>query len=445
MGIMPYLKPLRPWDDFDFENREYTVTVNGERVFVHNVKVDMHDIHTAAMCIAEFDEESEIRVSRKTPINFVDIRAEGAVEYKIEGNSVVLKIKSSAHLSIEFDGDRFRNMHLFAENTLSVPSGRQIAPGIHRGEDVAPKNGETLVFLPGLHYIEETLLKAVNGCRIYLSYGAVVVGSIICENVSDVRIFGHGIIDLHMFERYSAFRGVKIVNSENVTIEGIAIVNPPHYSVYLAESRKIRIDGIKCFSCVGWSDGIDIMACEDVVCENIFMRNSDDCVAVYASRWQHSGSTRNVTVKNSILWADVAHPMNIGVHGTDGDEIENVSFENIIVLNHHELQKNYMGVMAIMAGDGVSVRNISYKDIRVEAIEKGRLFDIRVVKNGTYNSLPGREIENVRFENVVAPECSEESVIEGFSEDRLVKNVVLANVSEKNIRVGSFTSGIRSE
>ncbi|MGN1097709.1 MAG: glycosyl hydrolase family 28 protein [Clostridia bacterium] len=443
----PYLRPLKPWDEFDFENKFYTVTANGERVFVHNVRVDMHDVHTAAMCVVEFDEEVEIRIKRLKPISFVDIRPlDAEVSRSLEDDgTLVLKVGRSAHLSIEFDGDRFGNLHLFAEKRMPVPEGRQIPPGVHRGEDVTPAEGETIVFMPGLHYVEETVLRAASGCGIYLSYGAVLVGSVVCENVSDVKIYGHGIIDLHEFKRYSAFRGVKIVNSENITVEGIAIVNPPHYSVYLGKSRKIRIDGIKCFSCVGWSDGIDMMVCEDVSCENIFMRNSDDCVAIYASRWQHNGSTRNVSVKNSILWADVAHPMNIGIHGLDGDVIENVSFENITVLNHHEPQKNYMGVMAIMAGDGVLVRNVSYKNIRVEAIERGRLIDVRVLENRDYNSLPGIGIENVTFENISAPDCGEESVIEGFSEERQVKNVVLRNVSEKNIRVGRFADGVRSE
>jgi hypothetical protein len=440
MKNVPYLKPLKPWDEFDFENKDYTVTADNERVFVHNVKVEMHDVHTAAMCIVEFEGETEIRIERKKPISFVNVRPSGVIEYEVEGNIVILKVKKSVHLSIEFDGDRFKNFHLFAEKAEATPKGRFIAPGIHRREEVEPKRGESVIFMPGLHYIEETILKAADKSEIHLSYGAVIVGSIVCENVSDVKISGYGVIDLHLFERYTAFRAVKIVNSENVSVEGISIVNPPHYSVYLAESRKIHIDNIKCFSCEGWSDGIDMMACEDVLCENIFMRNSDDCVAVYASRWQHDGSTRNVTVKNSVLWADVAHPMNIGVHGKDEDVIENVTFENITVLNHHEPQKNYMGVMAIMAGDGVLVRNVTYKNIRVEKVQNGRLFDIRVVKNSDYNTLPGRGIENVTMENVTAPEFEEKSVIEGFDSDRQVKNVKLLNVCEKNVHIGSFTT-----
>ena len=48
---------------------------------------------------------------------------------------------------------------------------------------------------------------------------------------------------------------------------------------------------------------------------NVFMRNSDDCIALYNHRWDWYGGTSDVTVCNSVLWADIAHPINIGGHG----------------------------------------------------------------------------------------------------------------------------------
>lgn len=438
MSKIPYLKPLREWDEFDFENSEYTVEAYGERVFVHNARVDMHDVHISGVCILPFYGETEVVVTRKKPFSFVNIRPESEnIAYFFEGRKLVLKLKKPVMLSIEFDGDRFGNLHLFASEEESLPCGRRIERGIHRGEDIAPREGETLVFLPGLHYVEETILRAASGSRIYLSFGAVLIGSIVCENVSGVEICGSGIIDLHSFERYSAFRGVKIVNSENVRVRGVAIINPPHYSIYIGRGKNININSVKCFSSEGWSDGIDIMASSDIVIENVFMRNSDDCVAIYASRWQHEGGTKNVTVKDSVLWADVAHPMNMGVHGKEGDVIENVLFENITVLNHHEPQENYRGVMAITAGDGVLVKNAVFKNITVEKVEKGRLLDVRVVKNSDYNSISGRGIENVVFENISSPPCGEASVIAGFSEECRVTGAELINVSGE-VKVGKF-------
>lgn len=42
-------------------------------------------------------------------------------------------------------------------------------------------------------------------------------------------------------------------------------------------------------------------------------------MAIYAHRWDYYGDTRDIAVKNSTLWADVARPINVGTHGnTDG-------------------------------------------------------------------------------------------------------------------------------
>ena len=117
--------------------------------------------------------------------------------------------------------------------------------------------------------------------------------------------------------------------SKRITVEGITIVDPPHYSIYLGSSEHVQIRNFKAFCTRGWSDGIDIMACFHIDIEDIFMRNSDDCIAVYCTRWDFYGDTGYVTVRNPVLWADVAHPIMMGTHGDhhkDGDTIEHIPF-----------------------------------------------------------------------------------------------------------------------
>ena len=62
---------------------------------------------------------------------------------------------------------------------------------------------------------------------------------------------------------------------------------------------------------------------------------------------------RNVTMQNSTLWADVAHPIFIGLHGdVDRNEVmENLTYRNIDILDHREMQVDYQGCLAINAGD----------------------------------------------------------------------------------------------
>ena len=47
------------------------------------------------------------------------------------------------------------------------------------------------------------------------------------------------------------------------------------------------------------------------------MRNSDDCIAIYASRQGSLGDSRNISVRNSVLWADNAHPINCLLYTSD--------------------------------------------------------------------------------------------------------------------------------
>ena len=86
------------------------------------------------------------------------------------------------------------------------------------------------------------------------------------------------------------------------------------------------------------------MSCSDIMVDDVFLRNSDDCLAFYTHRWNYYGDCRNVCVQNSTLWADIAHPINIGTHGNTktGDEVlEDMLFKNIDILEHDEDDRDY--------------------------------------------------------------------------------------------------------
>jgi polygalacturonase len=174
------------------------------------------------------------------------------------------------------------------------------------------------------------------------------------------------------------------------------------------------------------------MSCSDVLIDGVFMRNSDDCIAIYGHRWQFYGSARNYQIKNSTLWADIAHPINIGLHGNaeaGGDTIENITFSNIDILEHDEDDRNSQGCMAICPSDHNLVRNITFEDIRVEDFQEGQLFNLRVLEDKKYSNAPGRGIENILFKNISYNGTgSGTSIITGYDETRKVKNIVFENL-----------------
>ncbi|UKS28232.1 glycosyl hydrolase family 28 protein [Paenibacillus sp. HWE-109] len=435
------------------------------------VKVDMHDVREAAMASFDFCCEVEVEViSQRNVIQNIDIRphSAGVLPDTIDQERLRFTLKQPQKLSIEINGDRFHNLHLFAKEIQSEqpdPQGAGVVvidPGIHRTEMLVErlKSGmHTLYFKPGMHHIEQVLLNIPSGMSVYLAGGAVLVGSLVCDGVADVKIFGRGFIYLADFGRFSAFRGVRIMYSKDIEVSGIAVIDPPHYSIYLGQSERVRIRDFESFSTRGWSDGIDMMSCCDVEIDNVFMRNSDDCIAIYGHRWGYYGDAKNITVKNSVLWADVAHPTMIGTHGDyhgEGTLIENILFENIDILEHHEPQDGYRGCLTINAGDKNIVRHVTYRNIRIDPFELGRIIDIRVIWNPDYNPVPGNGIEHVEFDNI-RYRGSEDVVssICGFDEDRSVKSVLIKDfyrngvkitgASEGKVNVGSFVSDVRFE
>lgn len=422
------------------------------------VKVDMHEVREASMASFDFSGEVEVDVTcHRQNIQQAIVRplSSGVIAERIDNRTIRFKLVKPHKLSIEMNGDCFHNLHLFAktiEHERPEPTARGVAivqPGIHRIESILSKIVEgidTLYFMPGVHHIEQVLIGLPSNINVYIAGGAVVVGSFVCDQVSNVKIHGRGIIYLSDFGRFSAFRGIRIMYAQHIDIAGISIIDPPHYSIYIGQSSQVRIFDVESFSTRGWSDGIDIMASSSITIDSVFMRNSDDCIAIYGHRWGYYGDTRDIVVCNSVLWADVAHPTMIGTHGdyiNNGTLIENICFNNIDILEHHEPQEQYRGCLTINAGDKNVVRNVTYSNIRIEPFQLGRVIDLRVVWNRDYNPEPGKGISNITYKNIsYTGDESMVSWITGYDEQRTVSDVVIEDFYVNGVKVEALSSNM---
>ncbi|HTN19724.1 MAG TPA: glycosyl hydrolase family 28 protein [Pelobium sp.] len=412
-------------------------------LFEYNVKVDLDKPQDASMVYFDFSGTVELAVTKNNS-NFssVAIRPFSKnIQTKKEGNTVFFTLDKPQKLSVEFDGDKLHNLHVFAnelEKDIPSPSDPNVmffGPGVHQPDDI-----------PG----DE--IRIPSGKTVYIAGGAVVKARLVCDNVENVKIRGRGIL-------LQPLRGVEIRNSNHISVEGIIVINPKHYTIYGGASNNISIKNIKSFSANGWSDGIDLMSCSNVTIDDIFMRNSDDCIAIYAHRWDFYGDAKNYKITNAILWADVAHSINIGLHGNtsnEGDTIENLSFKDIDILEHDEDDVDYQGCIAISDGDFNLIRNLTFEDIRVDDFQEGQLFNIRVVNNSKYNTGPGRGIENILFKNVSYNGLNlSGSTISGLDEKHAVKNIrfenlkingnVIKNAGDGGINLGDFVNRLTFE
>jgi hypothetical protein len=383
-------------------------------LFEYEAQVDMHHVRNTSMVYFDFKGDVEVSVtSNKEPVQTARIRPLSYnLQPNVKGNTLFFTLTKPCNLSVEVNGDIFHNLQIFTNTPeTSTPD---------------PKDTSVIYLAPGFHRYKDDVLDVPSGKTLYLAGGAVLKARINCTNVKNVRICGRGIV-------YQPTDGVGVNYSDNVQIEDIIFINPSHYTVLSGQSTNVTIKNIRSFSSKGWSDGIDLFCNRNVLIEGVFMRNSDDCIAIYCHRWNFYGDCRNVIVRNSTLWADVAHPILMGTHGNPEagkeEKIDSVTFSNIDILNQDEPQLDYQGCMSINVSDGNLASNIRFENIRVEDFERGQLINLRVTFNKKYAKAPGRGIENIYFKDIIYNGShANMSVIEGYDDNRQVKNVVFENL-----------------
>lgn len=431
---------------YKYHNDDFTVKVRqvGEHdwidLYEYKIKVDMDTNSDASMVQFDFSGEVEVLVQLNNGIlQQAEIRPlSRGIRPEVRGNQMLFRLDSPQKLSIECNGERLHNLHLFA----------------HALEQDVPKEGDAgvMYFGEGVHEPSDTKTKAFkvpSNTTVYLAPGAVLRGALNCDSTENVRICGRGMI-------WEAPNGVSARWVKNLTVEDISIVNPRYNSLTAAVSENVAIRGLKSFSHQGWGDGLDFYCTRHTCVDDVFLRNSDDCIAVYSHRWDFYGDTDDLRVTNSTLWADIAHPINIGTHGnteTKGEKIENLHFENIDILEHDEDDRDYQGAMTINAGDHNWVRKVVFDNIRVEHIQEGQLFHLRVMDLPKYCTGPGCHVEDITFRNIYYTGLNENpSVIRGYSKDGMVRGIRFENIvvngkragclEDLNLNVGDFVEDI---
>ncbi|MDQ0752247.1 hypothetical protein QF034_006478 [Streptomyces africanus] len=406
-------------------NSSYSVkarTLGGtwQTVPVYRARAKQIDANTGSgpvfnSSVATFDFKGTVEVavtSSKGTIGTARIRPLSYdTPFTVDGATVTFTLTEPRNLSIEIDGDLFNNLQLHANPIESN------APD--------PDDPDVIYFGPGLHKTTDNVVKVPSGKTLYLAGGAVLTSRVEFHEVENARIIGRGVL-------YNTANGILVEYAKNIEIDGITVLNPSSgYSVTVGQSKQVTVRNLHSYSHGQWGDGIDVFSSEDVLIDGVWMRNSDDCIAIYAHRWDYYGDCRNITVRNSTLWADVAHPINVGTHGnTDKPEtIENLVFSNIDVLDHREPQMDYQGCIALNPGDSNLLKNVRAQNIRVEDFRWGQLINMRVMFNKSYNTSVGRGIDGVYIRDLTYTGThANPSVMVGYDADHAIQNVTFQNL-----------------
>lgn len=341
-------------------------------------------------------------------------------------NTVTFQLSEPSNVFLQVNDDVFDGLHLMTG-----------AAAPERNDDSVVKNDtNTLYFGPGLHVLPG-VTNITSGQTMYLAGGAVVrTGGISFTNVTSASIRGRGVL----LPLTSGGRAdISVIRSRNIQLQDFVALDvlPRAY-----EADNVLMSGLRVLTSVQWGDGIDVYCSKNVVMDKLFMRTSDDSIALYAHRNEWYGNTTNVTLSNSALWADVAHPINIGTHGNpDNPEIiGDVAIRNIDIMDHREGQVLFQGCIALNAGDENLLQNILIEDVRVENFRLGQLINFRVMKN-SYNTAPGRGIRNVTVRNLsYAGNHSLTSIMAGYNENRTVSEISFQNLT---VNGQTLNSGFR--
>ncbi|MBR5394055.1 MAG: alginate lyase family protein [Bacteroidaceae bacterium] len=405
-----------------------------------------HTISEISYCFFDFTGNVFVKViSKKRKFQTARIRPDyrGTIANVQNDSTVQFLLFQPENVSVELDGDITNNLLVFTSKPLVSKE---------EAEAQAKKEGRQFIYIPPGYYddcaqLHPSLTGGAEGgsvggeagsggevlipsnTTVYLAGGSYFTGTYLIKDAHDVSILGRGVA-----RPVNGYNGCLVSGSKNVLIDGLIVCKCP-----IGGSDGVTLHDVRSITHPSWGDGLNAFASSNILYDRVFCRNSDDCTTAYATRLGFEGSTRNIHMRNSTLWADVAHPIFIGLHGAAAgpnpekrDTVENLLYENIDILGQAESQVDYQGCLAINCGDNNLVRNVVFDNIRIEQIANGCLLQVKVGWNQKYCKAPGLGVENITFRNIRyysspmgggregAPNMS---VINGYNEERKVRNI----------------------
>ncbi|MEN8158322.1 MAG: glycosyl hydrolase family 28 protein [Bacteroidota bacterium] len=423
--------------------------------------------HMSFVCFdSDYSKRIDVRVEKKgVAVSDVQIRPQSAaVVPSVDGNVIEFSLTEPKKLSVEINGDQLGNLMVFA-NDLETDIPDSTAANVH-------------YFGPGMHLLGEDgtgTLSVKSNETVYIAGGAIVYGHIALKDpsykpVTNATIRGRGILsgdkhDSHPFSHPDHGTTPAMINlnvANDVKIEGIILHNTVTWNVHMHYCKRIEVCDLKIMSWTINSDGIDPQTCSDVLIDNCFVRNHDDCTSIKLS-WFGGGiqalGSRNITIQNSIYWTDQGRAVLIGpeLASTNDKVVENVTVRNMDILYTENYSSSgtewAKGALAINCGDGATVRNVLFEDIRVDQLGSStNLITLNMVKT-PYSGSEGDRIENITFNRITSnSKSSLDNYIHGYSADRIISGVTFTDLviegtpvtsaAEGNFDVNDFTENV---
>lgn len=241
---------------------------------------------------------------------------------------------------------------------------------------------------------------------------------------------------------------VVLLRCEQVNIKDLTFINSPNWSFRIGDSDGIHIDNINIFNnlLVPNSDGIHCTTSRNIIISNCEISAGDDAIAItgfgdetgvrgrmndlipdYSTRTVGNkvGKVENVVVSNCVL-----HSRSAGVRIGYGDnDIQNCTFQNLVI---HDANRG----IGIFNRDRANIENITFNNIIISTklytgCWWGKGEPIHISSMSQDASIPVGHIKNINFSNVQA--TSEAGILVYGTEESILENINFKNM-EVNIK-----------
>jgi hypothetical protein len=406
-GVVAYPAPpgLQASEDF-------TLQVNGQPVWVEKLRsmftekdvpswfpTQPHTKLPLQVNLANFSGNGPFSVALTAagPIASHAIRPKSrGIRSVVDGRTLRFEIPHPDNLYIEVDA--LPALCLFA-NPLETGAPKPDDPGVR-------------YFGPGVHRPGRMELK--DDQTIYIAGGAVVYGTV-SGSPARARIRGRGILDGN-YEGHV----VSLFKASEVEVEGVLLRNGREWQNILTDCSDVAYRNVKVVSFGNSGDGIDPVGGRRVTVDGCFLRCTDDCIAIKATR--NDQAVEAIQVLNSTL---IGYAFGDGVtvgYETNGPHVKDIAVRNCDILIARGGSKvGGHSAFSVICDGPARISGILFEDIRVEErVEK--LLEFQVTDGTMYQKDPPGHIAGVRLKNV-RWEVEKPIVLKGFDEEHRVEDV----------------------
>jgi hypothetical protein len=218
-------------------------------------------------------------------------------------------------------------------------------------------------------------------------------GYIVMNGVRNARLMGRGIIDGNnavLRNTGGKMFSVKIEHSKDCVVDGVISQDSHFWNTLAYRSDNITISNYKVINNrpkddtdESWNetDGVDFDNCTHSSLYNAFLYTGDDCMAVKSDDIpDEMNNSSDPTSGEYINVQDISHEKVVCYSGssackvgtkTFGDSMSGIAFKEIDVLTARR-------ALVIDAVDTASITGTEFEDIRIEAIDRGRIIDLNM-------------------------------------------------------------------